>query len=729
MILRTPPPKRPRAPDVDKPIVESPPGSGVGSGRRLVIYEDPPVAAAAPEASHEPSDQYLCTYQCRQMVKVDFIDALSNTEKQVRDYEVKLEELNEKLSKADAERKKFRDQFLYAEQELAAAKGREGVLQDQLLKEVTDSQERLRKQIQLCCELEGKLRNETNLRMKAESAAASAEEKASLLEGKQSHVSESIEREKKRLQNELTQLKEESKSSISRISADRERMEWKANNAEKNSEILKEQLEAQKEQLNECLQQKSELEKKLSSFTFQEVTSTDNDILVKHLQEEIRNYEAEVREARKLKLTHENIELLKEKLLEEKGRRERAEVELLKLQEVQQSMNKLEEELSSWKVLIRDIPGVSCSEDITLKFVALQKEVLDSMMKLGEANAQLKQMEVALDAAQLGKQNAETEATLAKEKAEVTKSEVKRIELMLSMVTEERDKFRNIVNEFKRPKNDDGVGDETANRTLIQELESSLSKKEGFIAELESSLRQQEETNNRQNDEIRLLNERLTNEARRIKSLERESDRLRSEVSLLESKLGHGDYSTTNTKVLRMVNTLAVDNEAKQTIEALQTELQKTKEKLQAVEELKGQSGDAGKLVDSYISGKVTQLKEQIATLEKREERYKAVFADRISVFRRACCELFGYKIVMDEHQRSNGIPITHFTLQSIYAQSDDEKLEFEYESGNTNVLVNNYTSQPEISRQIDIFVRKMNSIPAFTANLTVESFNKRTLS
>lgn len=40
-----------------------------------------------------------------------------------------------------------------------------------------------------------------------------------------------------------------------------------------------------------------------------------------------------------------------------------------------------------------------------------------------------------------------------------------------------------------------------------------------------------------------------------------------------------------------MVNTLTVDNEAKQTIEALRTELQKTKEKLQAVEELKSQSG------------------------------------------------------------------------------------------------------------------------------------------
>jgi len=56
-------------------------------------------------------------------------------------------------------------------------------------------------------------------------------------------------------------------------------------------------------------------------------------------------------------------------------------------------------------------------------------------------------------------------------------------------------------------------------------------------------------------------------------------------------QLGHGDFSAANTKVLRMFNTLAVDNEAKQSIEALRTELQKTKEKLQAVEELKSQSG------------------------------------------------------------------------------------------------------------------------------------------
>ncbi|PPR97804.1 hypothetical protein GOBAR_AA22862 [Gossypium barbadense] len=759
MILRTPPPKKQRA----EPILHESPSPQVASEGRLVIYEDNPLAAPPPESPHQPSDHLLCTYQCRQMAYRVPMRGKRKT------YEVAI--LHDTLFYTDiivifaeVERKKFRDQFLYAEQELAAAKGREQMLHDQLLKEVNDSQERFKKQLETNNELKGKLQNELNLRKKAESSAASAEEKAADIEGKLTQFSQSIEREKKQLQNELSQLKGESKLSISRISADLERTEFRANSAEKESELLKEQLEDLKKQLNECLNQKSEVEKKMSSFTFQEVTSSESSILIKHLQEELRNYESEVREARKLKSSHEDIELLKAKLLEEKGRRERAESELSKLQEQQICLSNLEKELSLWKLIMKDIPGVSCPEDIPVKFATLQ-------------NQKSKNSDKTVRGFPLNPLKFECQ----KEKAEILKSEVKRIELMpmeiysncgravqfvfhleaskgykqglltglfniiffmkidflLSMVTEERNKLSNAINELKRHKNEE-AGDEVASGTVVQELESSLAKKESCIKELERSLHEQKEINDRQHNEIKMLHDRLNNEARRIKSLDRETDRLRSEISLLESKLlasiarltlGHGDYSASNTKVLRMVNTLAVDNEAKQTIEALQTELQKTKEKLQALEELKSQSGDTGKLVDSYISEKITKLKEQIATLEKREERYKTVFADRISVFRRACCELFGYKIVMDEHQRPNGIPVTHFTLQSIYAQNDDEKLEFEYESGNTNILANDYTAQPEISHQVDIFVRKLNSIPAFTANLTVESFNRRTLS
>ncbi|XP_076903078.1 mitotic spindle checkpoint protein MAD1-like [Bidens hawaiensis] len=711
MIVRTPLPKKRRPEATDSP----------NSDGRLLIFEDLP----EPEPSHQHSDQMLCTYQCRQLVKADFLDALSSAEKQSRDYQSKLETMDGDLRKSEAERMKFRDQLLYLEQELAAAKGREQSLQDQLMKEVNESQERLRKQIHIHSELEVKLRKEMELRKNAESLLSTAEEKASLLEGKLSHVSESIEREKVRLQKELTQLKQESKLSMSRISADLERMECKASNSEKEAAMLKEQLENLQTKLNECLHEKNEVEKKLSTFTHQEFSS-DNSILVKHLREELRNYESEVREARKWKASHEDIELLREKLLEEKGRRERAESEVMKLSEAQINGKKLEDELSSWKSMMTEIPGVSSAADIPMKFEALQKEVLEGLMKMGEVTARLKQVEVALDVAENARQNAETESALTNEKMELLKLELKRTELLLSSVTEERDRLKIAVDQLKQQKNAESGAMADG---MVKELEASLAMKEDLIKKLENSILEQKDINARQHNEIKLLNERLSSESRRIKSLEREDDRLRAEIAILESKLGHGDFSSASTKVLRMVNSLAVDSEAKQTIEALQNELQKTKDKLQAIEELKKQSGDAGTLVDSYISGKVVQLKEQIATLEKREERYKTVFADRISVFRRACCELFGYKIVMDDHQRSDGIPVTRFTLQSIYAQSDDEKLQFEYESGNTKILGNNYTQQPDISHQVEIFIRKLNSIPAFTANLTVESFNKRTLS
>lgn len=74
---------------------------------------------------------------------------------------------------------------------------------------------------------------------------------------------------------------------------------------------------------------------------------------------------------------------------------------------------------------------------------------------------------------------------------------------------------------------------------IVQELDSIFAKKDWYIKELESNLHEQKEVNSRQHDELKLLNERLNNDAKRIKSLERDCDRLRSEISLLESKVSN----------------------------------------------------------------------------------------------------------------------------------------------------------------------------------------------
>ncbi|XP_066311545.1 mitotic spindle checkpoint protein MAD1-like [Miscanthus floridulus] len=713
MILRTPPQRKRRASssagdDADLALVKSVGGaSATGrtpvSDRRLVLY-DRPTALVPADAPGEPFDDMVCTYHCRQMVKSEFMVALGTAEKQVQEYQTKLVALEEQLSKSEDERMQFLDKLNYVEQELAATKGRESALQERLLKELSEYQERYRGQVMKINELEVQLNKEIDSRISAESSVSSAKELIKDLEGNLHRLSESSEREKKTLKKELSYVKEDLSLSASKNNAELEKTRLRAENYESEAKLLNEQLTNLKKQLDECLREKNEMELKLlnSSALLNQHASTDDQKLIKLLQEELRNYEKEVHEAKRLKSSHTNVELLKEKLLEEQGRRERAELELSKLQEIDAKAHKLELELASCTALLSNIPDVSSYADIPQKIADLQKQALTNLNKVGEVTSRLKELEVALEFADLSKQRAEGEATLAKVRAESATKEVKRLELMLAAISEERDKLRK-----EHP------------------TESDQSGMEKTIRELESIIHELKELISHKDTELNIMNERLSLETRKVKSLEREGDQLRSQVALLESKLGHGDYSASSTKVLRMVNTLGVDNEAKQTIEALQAELKKTKERLQAVEELKGQA-DAGTVVDANIAEKLAQLKNQIATLEKREERYKAVFAERISVFRKACCSLFGYKIVMNDQQQSNGIPVTRFILQSVYAQSNDEKLEFDYESGSTNIVVNDYTSQHEIAQQVDVFIKRMNSIPAFTANLTMESFNKR---
>ncbi|CAL4946338.1 unnamed protein product [Urochloa decumbens] len=713
MILRTPPQRKRRADseaDADLVVVNSgggasAPGRSPVSDRRLVLY-DRPTALVPAGAPGEPFDDMVCTYHCRQMVKSEFMVALDTAEKQVQEYHTKINALEEQLSKSEDERMQFLDKLNYVEQELAATKGRESALQERLLKELAGYQERYHDQVKKINELEVQLNKEINSRISAESSASSAKESIKDLEGNLQRLSESSQREKKTLKKELSYMKEDLTLSASKLNAELEKTRLRAENYESEAKLLNEQLMDLKTQLDECLRVKSEMELKLlnSSSLPGQHDPTDDQKLIKLLQEELRNYKKEVHEARRLNSSHTNVELLKEKLSEEQGRRERAEQELSKLQEIEAKAHKLELELASCTALLSSIPDVSSYADIPQKIADLQKQALTNLNKVGEVTSRLKELEVALEFADLSKQRAEGEATLAKERAESAAKEVKRLELMLAAISEERDKLRK-----------------------EHVMESDQSGMEKMIRELESAIHEQKELVSHKDSELNIMNERLNLEAKKVKSLEREGDQLRSQVALLESKLGHGDYSSSSTKVLRMVNTLAVDNEAKQTIEALQAELKKTNERLQAVEELKGQA-DAGTAVDANIAEKLAQLKNQIATLEKREERYKAVFAERISVFRKACCSLFGYKIVMNDQQQSNGIPVTRFILQSVYAQTDDEKLEFDYESGSTNIVANDYTSQQEIAQQVDVFIRRMNSIPAFTANLTMESFNKRSI-
>ncbi|CAD6272507.1 unnamed protein product [Miscanthus lutarioriparius] len=250
--------------------------------------------------------------------------------------------------------------------------------------------------------------------------------------------------------------------------------------------------------------------------------------------------EKEVDEARKLKSCSRNVEWLKEKLLKEQEHRER------ELKEIE-AMG-LTQSTSFWlqygwcKVLLSNKPDVSPYSDLP------QKQALTNLNEVGEA-------------------------TLTKDSAESSTGEVNWLEYLLAALSEERDKPMNhqpIVTKQETRNADD---------TSLKDMFSGVHGMGKTITALERII---DELISRQDNERSIFNERLSIERGKVQSLQRERDQLHSQVALLQSKLG-GDCSTSNTKIPCVVNTLAVDSEAK-------PNLNKTENWLKTVEELKAQA-------------------------------------------------------------------------------------------------------------------------------------------
>jgi mitotic spindle assembly checkpoint protein MAD1 len=77
----------------------------------------------------------------------------------------------------------------------------------------------------------------------------------------------------------------------------------------------------------------------------------------------------------------------------------------------------------------------------------------------------------------------------------------------------------------------------------MQNTDSDLSKMEKLVRELESTVHEQKEVLSHKHAELNIMNERLSLETRKVNSLEREGDQLRSQVALLESKVWTSDIT------------------------------------------------------------------------------------------------------------------------------------------------------------------------------------------
>lgn len=108
--------------------------------------------------------------------------------------------------------------------------------------------------------------------------------------------------------------------------------------------------------------------------------------------------------------------------------------------------------------------------------------------------------------------------------------------------------------------------------------------------------------------------------------------------------------------------------------------------------------------------------------MEKREGRYKQVFKESISAFREVCFLALGYKVEMKSEQPNM------FEFRSAF--DSEAQLLFRYHPGESRLepIPSAFTQRPEVAKELEMFVVKFRSVPAFTANLTLERFNQTTL-
>jgi len=652
-------------------------------------------------------------------VQAEVLETLDKREKQVVELESALKSLNSRLAAAEAHEKQLLQGQKSLDQVVAASSGREASLHAHRMHDSERNDQMLRTQLKRCHELQAKLQEEMRLKAEAEATAREAEARVMDIEDEKQKMQEASAKEIMQLNRELGRLRRDSDYTLRRMKAESNTTMDRSRLDREEAESLLLQLDEEQKLLTKTVEEKQELEHKLADalklLATHKSAPEESDTLIRHLQEELRQCSADVAEARKLKQAHINAALLKEKLIGEKSRADRAEASLAGLADVQVRVKEMESELQCWSEVVEKIPGAQSRDDILPKFAALQREALAATAKTGELNAQVAELKIAVEKAETLKKQVEAQAEALREEVADATMSLKRLERKVGIISAERDGLKRILESYDKEEaviaSHRKPGEAMASISLpsnfkdqhIKELSLALTEAQQHATELEEALLQSNDSSREKQQKIDRLAEEVNEACEKVKSLEREGDRLRKELAGLELKLGRGEFNRATTKVLHLINNLESGDHSSKDVPV------NVNNKMQSQE--------------------IAALTKQITSLEKRQDRYRQIFADKISLFREACYLLFGYKVQMhEEKDSSTQMPVTVFTLQSIYAQSDDDKLLFQLNSGRMDMLANDYTTSPELERQVRTFLKNFKSIPAFMANLTMELFNKTTI-
>ncbi|KAM7447552.1 Mitotic spindle assembly checkpoint protein MAD1 [Porites harrisoni] len=445
--------------------------------------------------------------------------------------------------------------------------------------------------------------------------------------------------------------------------------------------------------------------------------------------------------------TNESNLLLKEKADSLQAKLGRAEQRVTELTRVEIENEELKKKIQKWET--EDLSGTKrlrSPAQLAQDVANLQKTqvvLLETQSDL-KSSAQINERAYQRAAEELAV--VKREAVELKENVERQRERNQKLQRRLFLVTAERDGCRRILDNYD---NSYSSNYDPQIRARLQEAETRLKTCHEHIQTLEVELNEKAELAcqeklkcNKLEVEVNELRDKLSKQTQGTPDnslLRKEVENLREENAKLQEQLEmydlrkeqmhmQGYYDPTKTKIVHLSmnpSSMAKQQRAEE-LEKLRKENEALRRKLQILEEGGGSSQEEvspglNKLTPEgapSVMKQVEDFKAQLSSAEMKNQRLKEVFKKKIQEFREACYALTGYKVdVIRDNQ---------YRLQSMYAERSADDLLFESTSkGEMMLLATDFSSQ--LTDQIETYLKRFNSIPAFLSSITLELFNRQT--
>ncbi|KAL4423583.1 hypothetical protein ABPG77_004623 [Micractinium sp. CCAP 211/92] len=455
-------------------------------------------------------------------------------------------------------------------------------------------------------------------------------------------------------------------------------------------------------------------------------------VLVKALRDQLRDQEALVAEARRLKEQAHNVHVIREQLERAEARARQAEELLPDAAGLQGRLAAAEQQLGRWRVILDGAADCACPEDVLHLLTSLQKQQMEAAVQVGDKAEEVAQARSDAAAADAARAEAEQAAAAAQAAADQAAAALSRAERKLVLLTKERDGLKGILASYDEEYLNQQGAELGPQQKRIVELEAQAAALHAHVASLEEELGSRGAAAAGATAGAGEAVARAEAAEARARALEGEAENLGKQLALLQERLGRGEYNAATTRVLHFKYNPEAElaREARDArVAELESENEALRENLGRLEAAAAQGktneAAAGSMRVAQLEGETNLLRRRVAELQKGMERLQQVFNKQITLFREAVYILFGYRVEMATDPAAREFK-AQFVLRPQHAEDGAAQLVFRMLRDNRMVLVPTDLSA-RLQREVETFIDRFRSIPAFTANLTMDCFQKQT--